>query len=96
MPNPLNPTVLLVDLGGIDPTAHTLTLLAASAARKEATIRNDTDKDIPYAEGYTPTANLYTDVIPAGGRLVLGRNAAPIIGYFADTPTGKVMTTELI
>ena len=96
MANPQNPAVALVDYGGIDMNTLNLTLLAANSARRWATIRNDTDQDIPYAEGWTATASLYTDVIPAGGRLeiVWPASAAAINGYLATTPTGRILTTE--
>ena len=98
MANPMNPTVALVDFSTLDPTTLNLTLLAANSARRHAVIRNDTDQDIPYAEGWTVTANLYTDIIPAGGRLTLTwpASVAAINGYFASTPTGKILTTERI
>ena len=91
-----NPVVALVDFAALDDMTHNLPLLAANSARHWALIRNDTDTDLPYAEGWTARPTLYTDILPAGGRLELTgpRAAVAINAYLTSTPSGRIVTTE--
>lgn len=83
---------VLVDFAGLDYRGN-LVLVAANAARKEVTIRNDTDYDIPISYGSTTTATLYGDVLPRGGRYVTNSKSA-ISGFFSYVPEGRIVVSE--
>ena len=94
MPTPLNPTVSSVDFS-TRTTTNTVTLLASNHARKKATIRNDADVELKVGEGFTPTSILYTDILPPGGRYLVG-TVETVYAYFERVPQGRVLATEHI
>ena len=71
-------------------------ILAANAARRGATIRNDTDQALMIREGGSASATNYTEILPAGARYTLDYPASTgiLTAYLPQVPNGRLIATE--
>ena len=95
---PGSPTVSVADFSLISDTTRALTLAAANASRRGATIRNDQDQPLLIKEGAGASPTSYTDVIPPRGVYVLDYPASTgeLSAYCPVMPNGRVLVTERV
>jgi len=89
-------TTSVVDLLAATDATRVLTILAANAARRGATIRNDTDQALMIREGGSASATNYTEILPAGARYTLDYPASTgiLTAYLPQVPNGRLIATE--
>lgn len=89
-------TVTVADYTTISDTTRELTLLAANASRRGATVFNATDRPIVLKEGSGASEVSFTTVVPSRGDYALDYPACTgvLSAYLPTIPDGRILVTE--